>query len=533
MAYFPHAYQKVLVATDGFNATPGHSITLESTPGKVAVVDSKTNLIEDLSQAPTSTQVYLAQGSFYANDKIGPYHGGYKESVKSKFINPKYVSAFYVTTPAAATANILNVSVDDCTDIACNTTYRLRLDVKGSPALRFLTRNSYLTLDGFSGCCDVDSNNVDPNVVLLQWMDQINDSPLMSSFVQAKVWSDLNLDTPITATMTAATSITVTERTGIVAGQKVVFTPTTATSATTSSILGDVFTVGTATNTIFSVGQTITGTGVTADTVITAWISGGGGTGSTFRVSKSQTVASATISSTDPVLAFVAVGHTPATGSGAVLLKVASTLTAPTTTTISAVTTTAGTAVQVYESIETATYTARTGATLPDTNDAYLELLSAYASTTFGDCSFDPIDHFELEPLQIYASVVDETGDPCNTTCFTVTEVQAAYQGKGFGEPLVRELILAKRYRQESFSTDPRMRDILGDTVLSEIDRTAKYYVYHILHSVPRKSNPSGMMDSDQYLIKVVAESRNSDFETYFDALLTAAGNDVQLEEKL
>jgi hypothetical protein len=75
------------------------------------------------------------------------------------------------------------------------------------------------------------------------------------------------------------------------------------------------------------------------------------------------------------------------------------------------------------------------------------------------------------------------------------------------------------------------MREVLDNTTLSEISRNGKYYVYHILHSVPRKSNPTGTMDNDQYLIKIVTTARNGAFENWMDTLLVSAGNDeVQLE---
>ena len=35
----------------------------------------------------------------------------------------------------------------------CGETYSLRIDVKGSPALRFLDHNAYLTVSAYTGCC--------------------------------------------------------------------------------------------------------------------------------------------------------------------------------------------------------------------------------------------------------------------------------------------------------------------------------------------------------------------------------------------
>ena len=90
---------------------------------------------------------------------------------------------------------------------------------------------------------------------------------------------------------------------------------------------------------------------------------------------------------------------------------------------------------------------------------------------------------------------------------------------------MIRELILSKRYAQEHWNNDPRMREVLNDQTFTELSRSSSYYVYHILHSVPRKSNPSGTMDNDQYLIKVITPARNADFEVGFLKLLNTAGN--------
>lgn len=449
MAYFPHAFQKLLAGTNGFSTNYG-SATTALTAGKIGVIKASDNTIEDITGTPsysTTPLVYLAQGSFHTTDKLGPFHGGYQETVKSKGINPKYVSEFYVTEPAAPVQNVIAISVKDCINIACNSTYRLRLDVKGSPALRFLTHNLYQTLDAKTPCCDASNNNVDPVGVLLQWKDQIAASPIVKQFISPKVFN---------YSLTAYAAST--------------------TSASTSLTLDDTSGAGGSAPAGLAVGQLIVGTGIPANTYITA-VSGG-----TVTLSQAATVAATT------------------------------------------------TAIKIYTEVTTANYAPETGASAPDTNDALLVLTGAYADTTFSNCSFNPMDHVEYQPIQIYASAVDVNGDPCAVSCFGVSELQASYQGKGFGETYVRELILDKRYRQEPWTQDVRLREVLDDTTLSEIARGTRYYAYHILHSVPRKSNPSGMMDSDQYLVKIVVATRNSNFEAYFNALLTSAGNHVQLK---
>lgn len=536
MAYFPHAFQKMLVAGSFQTATGVASSAL--TAGQVGVFSAATNLTVDATLTTTAYQVnplvYIAQGSYHTVDKLGPYHGGYKESVKSKGINPKYISAYYVTEPSNPVQDIVQIAATAGCAVTCNTTYRLRLDLKGSPALRFLTHNAYFTLDANTGCCDSSNNNVDPNIVLLGWADRLALYPTVKDFVQGKVWNRVLVSgAAATASATAATSLTVSDRTGIAAGDRVIFTPTTATSATGSTIAGNLFTVGTATNTIFSVGQVLTGTGVAAGTTIVSRVSGGGGTGSTFLVNISQTVSSTTISSASPVTAYVSNAYVAATGSGAVALVAADTVqTTSGTVAISAVTTTTITP-KIYDLINSATYTPKTGGTDPDTVESFLEIVGAYVDTVFNDCSFAPRDHVELQPIEIYASLtaLDPLGNQCLAQCFVPTEVQQAVQGRGFGETLIRELILAKRYQQEPWIQDPRLREVLDYNPFTEITRGNKYVVYNILHSVPRKANPTGMMDNDQYLVRVVCSARNATFESIFTNLLTSANNyDVTLK---
>ena len=537
MAYFPHAFQKMLVA-GSFQTTTGIASSA-LTAGQVGVFSAATNLTVDATLTTTAYStnplVYIAQGSYHTVDKLGPYHGGYKESVKSKGINPKYISAYYVTEPSNPVQDIVQIAATAGCAVTCNTTYRLRLDLKGSPALRFLTHNAYFTLDADTGCCDSSNNNVDPNIVLLGWADRLALYPTVKDFVQGTVWNRVLVSgAAATATAAAAAALTMTDRTGINAGDRVIFTPTTATSATGSTIAGNLFTVGTATNTIFSVGQVLTGTGVAAGTTIVSRVSGGGGTGSTFTVNISQTVASTTISSVTPVTAYVAASYVAATGAGAVALVAANTVqTTSGTTAISNVTTTAGTAVKIYDAINSTTYVPLTGASAPDTVDSFLEIVGAYVDTVFGDCSFAPRDHVELQPIEIYASLtaLDPLGNQCLAQCFVPTEVQQAVQGRGFGETLIRELILAKRYQQEPWIQDPRLREVLDYNPFTEITRGNKYVVYNILHSVPRKANPTGMMDNDQYLVRIVTASRNATFEGIFTNLLTSANNyDVTLK---
>ena len=479
MAYFPHAYQKMLVASSGTTPFLTGNGTLKSkdlAAGQVGAVDPKTHKLIDLTQGNTADMFYLAQGSFYQTDVLGSsLHGGYQESVKTKGINPKYVSAFYLTKSANPVNHILMVKpTTDCTSIACDTTYRLRVDVKGSPALRFLTHNLYQTVDAYSGCCDTSDSNIDPMVLLLQWKERINESLILNQFVNAEVFNAVSNAGTTTAFNALST------------------TTTTATFDLTSY-------------TNVAVNHRVTGTNIPVGSVVTA-ING----------------------DTSLTITFPEQASAPAVGNFNAM-----------------------TGLKFYSPVTTAfaDYAPETAGDA-DSNDCFLVLTASYVDTTFGDCSFSPKDHVEYQPVEIYASVVEQTNVPCDTACFgkggVITNpttsaitaggayvLQQAKQGKGFGETVVREYILDKEYRQEPWNQDPRLREVLKNTTLGDVSRSGKYWALHILHSVPRNSNPSGTMDNDQYLVKIVipatlsSENEVTAFIDFINDKLAAANNPI------
>jgi hypothetical protein len=183
-------------------------------------------------------------------------------------------------------------------------------------------------------------------------------------------------------------------------------------------------------------------------------------------------------------------------------------------------------------------YTAQ--ATISEDTCVGLVLTGAYVDTVFGDCSFKPTDHFEKEPIQIYASFVDDINDPCQHESLCVTKVTLGKQGEGYGETIIRELILSESYSQNYFSCNPRIREITqGNAIYDAIDRSfnpttglynTKYDVYYLLHSVPRFNNPTGTFDNDQYLLKVVitaGDDFSANFETVILDALDAVSNPV------
>jgi len=448
--YFPNAFRKSFLPASTTLASSGGTDAL--TAGQIGFFDAKSYQVVSAQAAP----FILAQGSYFAADKIGPVHGGYKESVKSKVINPKYISRLIKVTSDAAQNQIVSVDPSAAT-IYSDNTYRLRLDVKGSPALRFVSRNLYDTLDGFSGCDTVagTTNTVDQNVVLLKWKDQINESLLLKEFVVAKVWN-----------MTTAS---------------VAIDPTAA-SATIA--------VANADAALFQVGEKV--------------------------VHASLAGASYVVS--------IGAADSASSGNANIVLSKA------------AVASTNGNA-KIYSQIATDTYTVITVANDIAALDSHIEITAAYVETKFGACTFTPTDFYGLEPLFIYTSFVEESGDPCATNLFASAELQAPKQASGLGETVLRELILDGRYLQNAYPDSSRvdslrMREIEADPALNTVTKSALYDQVLILHNVPRFNNPSSTFDNDQYLIvvHVPTGTATTSITNFIVSSASAAGNAVSLE---
>jgi len=442
MAYFNHAFQKTLINTGGgfYGAAGNPTSDLQTRPGRVALVNGVTtssftaNTIIDYSIAPPTIaqmpMIYLAQGSINTKDKLGPLAGGYKESVKTKGINPKYVSKFFRVDPCCPQNEVQTVCL--CPDAVpqCGTSYYLRIDVKGSPALRFLSHNLYRTFASSNVCCPADptaSTAIDPMQVQTSWAWQIARDPIMSQFILPVLsWVD-------------ATS-------------------------------GDTTTFN-----------------------VTAWLT-----------------ANPTLMDTD---LYAAIQNVTAVGDYAYV-----------------------NASNGFPTSAEETYNTFTDATPSESQ--CLNLIGAYVDTQFGTCSFHPQDFYELAPVKIYPSITDQQGDPCVDQIWCSNLEQLGVQGDGYGYKLLRDVILFRRYMQEQYVYDPRLREVMNqDQAYNYIDQTLQYTTYGILHSVPRFNNPTGVFDNDQYLVTIIMgdtscgnSNDDEDFEDWMNGYLANAGNGVRLE---
>lgn len=182
------------------------------------------------------------------------------------------------------------------------------------------------------------------------------------------------------------------------------------------------------------------------------------------------------------------------------------------------------------------TYVTLTDPTAIANATAAIVLTAAYSDTQFFYCSFDPRDHYELEPVIIAsAQLIDNTGDPCSLSKQIVfTQVQAPLGTKGSTSTILRDVILQNEYRQDPFPWDARRKEIFNFTYQTSGIGPGSYYdSYYILHSTPRHNNPSGTFDNDLYLLHICGEGVDylSSLADWFTAYLNSAGSTVALED--
>lgn len=506
--YFSHAFKMSLLGTNPF--TPSTTTaTTALTAGQIGLYDSSYAALP-YNAAASTKPFYIVQGSYYKSsgysDTIGS-HGGYQESVKSKLINPKYISRIFWVGAKAPVQQVVKIPVS-C-GLTCDTTYRLRVDVKGSPALRFLSHNIYRVLDSYTGCCNTTNPTYvkDPVATIVDWKELINSSAYFNQLVQARAFAwktTLSSTGATTFPSLSQATIPMTTTTGVYVGQRAIGTGLPVNSYVTAVSAGVSITITYPTQTA---NPTI------ANPVEIAFFNdlygANGGTTTFFNTIVGNAV--------QPTYVGQAT-YIPGTNTQAVPTGTATGATVAAAATVSGATSGA----HVFTAASDAasfTYpnTAGGQSTAP-----FLELTAAYVETKFGNCTFTVTDNYDLEPLKIIASVMDDAGDPCLTTCIgsspsigeagIATVVQASSQAQGVGETVLRDLILTGRYRQEAFGDGVnidtfRMREIEANpgvmSMLSTANRNALYNKLCILHNVPRWNNPTGVFDNDQYLIEI------------------------------
>lgn len=119
---------------------------------------------------------------------------GYTDNDVVTLVGPNNDATVVITDVTAPHAQEgCGITTECCKEFLCGETYNLRLDIKGSPAMRFLDHNAYYTADAYTGCCAPDAiapTPVDSTEVMIKWASGIVNSPIVSPFVQVVVQAE-------------------------------------------------------------------------------------------------------------------------------------------------------------------------------------------------------------------------------------------------------------------------------------------------------------------------------------------------------
>lgn len=506
MAYFNHAFTKVFMGTgetlnplapsitvpasdDGYIITNGTSTATLATlgPGYFGLFNKDTYTKVDFTELPgPCCPLVLASSSLYQKDKISPYIGGYQETNKSKYINPKYINQFYYVDACTPQNSVVSVGNTPGTIAAGVATFNTLVGGTGYAAsgtgvatttigtgygatVSFIAAAgiiSSVTIDnpgyGYSigDVLTITTGNADATITIVT-LTTTNSDNFQGGTTSATCCFEflcgetyyLRLDlkgSPLLRFLNHNSYHTLSAYTGCCSGP----TPTVVDSTLVM--------ISWATEIITSEYTKSFVLPVVFDEAGVAWYAPG---------TTSDPLTGAAVTSAQWWDAYVSPGHTADACAG-------------------------------------------------------LRLFGAYVETKFGDCSFQITDFFEKELVRIYASMVDYNGDPCVFSSICVYTECYGLQGMGFGEQVLRDLIISESYLQNYFATDIRIREITqGSDIIGNVNRNALYGRYFILHSVPRYNNPSGTFDNDQYMLEVIVNAANATFEANMSTWLTDCGN--------
>jgi hypothetical protein len=113
-----------------------------------------------------------------------------------------------------------------------------------------------------------------------------------------------------------------------------------------------------------------------------------------------------------------------------------------------------------------------------------IRVTAGYIDPKFGDCSFNPMDYYETEPIKMEVSLLQEDGDRCDAANWpTVRQTRIGQISRQSGEYVVRELIMkTEAYLKHvaQWSLEPRFREAFDMQLLASVDKTAYYDLYYV-----------------------------------------------------
>jgi hypothetical protein len=486
MAYFNHAFQKTFVGTNGFEdtldgklGTPGNILL----GGKFAFVNPKTWALQ--TSAPGNCcPLILAAGSIYDNDKIGPFHGGYKESNKSKTINPKYISKFYRVDPCLPQNEVLHLGNTAYTD---DVALSLSIFVNGSN----LQDGVYTEVELCPAGAAPGGQNAYANITVLDgevtFVELTNGGSGFSTGDILSPCNNLPGDGPEQPQFSVTAGVGANCCKKFYCGETYTLRVDVKGSPALRLLNHNSYIIASAYGGCCPEGS-IAPVEIDSTLIFIQWATA---------IHRYPVIS--------PFLLPIVIDQngTPwyAPGTDAAFL--------------------AAEGADTWDHYVTPGYL--------EGECAGLVLAGAYVDTKFGNCTFQISDFYEVEPVRIYASEVDLNGDPCLFDGVCVIKECEGRQAMGLGESVARDVILSEQYRQNFFHSDFRIREITqGYSVFNYINRNSLYTRYYLLHNVPRFNNPTSTFDNDQYLLEIITDGEEGNFQEFVNTWRNNCGGNCE-----
>lgn len=164
----------------------------------------------------------------------------------------------------------------------------------------------------------------------------------------------------------------------------------------------------------------------------------------------------------------------------------------------------------------------------PDaTRKCGIRITAGYIDPQFGNCSFQPDDFYETEPLKMEVSLLGEDDSACDVANWpSVQQTRVGRIARQSGEYVVREVIMktnAYIKHIDQYSSDPRMREAFDQNLLGMVDRKAFYKLYYVTY---KASYGNSFRKNEQESFTTVFAFKESDpttasFETNILDVLT------------
>lgn len=121
----------------------------------------------------------------------------------------------------------------------------------------------------------------------------------------------------------------------------------------------------------------------------------------------------------------------------------------------------------------------------PDaTRKCGIRVTAGYIDPKFGNCSFNPLDYYETQPVKMELSLLQEDGDRCDVAAWpSVQQAKIGRISRQSGEYILREVIMktdAYQKHVKQFDLEPRMREAFDMNLLGTVDRNAFYNLYYV-----------------------------------------------------